>query len=175
MRLNICTPALAAQMTYISIVNRHSTYLCAYRCVLFSTTRLCTYFHTRHYYITKYLKRKVKLSLQQAVEDYAVLRRRGSHIFKTTSSVMTVRLSALGNGRALTSRNIPGKGRVNPKAIRRLEGRNKLKSSIDLIGNRNRDLATCSLVPQPITLARAPIAKTLYLIIFMNSKPFCLS
>jgi hypothetical protein len=30
------------------------------------------------------------------------------------------------------------------------------EKSIDLIGNRNRDLLACSTVPQPITLPRAP-------------------
>jgi hypothetical protein len=38
-----------------------------------------------------------------------------------------------------------------------LEGLGKLKKSNDLIGNRNRDLPACSIVPQPITLPRAQI------------------
>jgi hypothetical protein len=47
-------------------------------------------------------KKKVKLSLQQAVESQRVVRHRGSHIFKTISSQMAVRSSAL-----LASRPLP--------------------------------------------------------------------
>jgi hypothetical protein len=36
-----------------------------------------------------------------------------------------------------------------------LEGLGKLKTFNDLIGTRNRDLSTCSIVPQPTTLPRA--------------------
>jgi hypothetical protein len=35
-----------------------------------------------------------------------------------------------------------------------LEGLDSLKISITLMGNRTRDLPTCSIVPQPITLPR---------------------
>jgi hypothetical protein len=47
---------------------------------------------------------------------------------------------------------------VNPKIIVRLERLSQLKKkSSDLIGNRTRDLPTCSLVPQPTTLLRLGI------------------
>jgi hypothetical protein len=39
-------------------------------------------------------------------------------------------------------------------AIVRLEGLGKSKISDDLIGNRTRDLPTCSLVSQPTTLPK---------------------
>jgi hypothetical protein len=32
-----------------------------------------------------------------------------------------------------------------------------MKKSIDLIGNRTRDLAACGIVPEPTTQQRAPI------------------
>jgi hypothetical protein len=35
------------------------------------------------------------------------------------------------------------------------------KKSNDLIGNRTRDLPACSIVPQPTTLPRAPVMKSL--------------
>jgi hypothetical protein len=44
----------------------------------------------------------------KAVETHRVVRRRGSHIFKTVGSQMAVRLSALRAGRPLPPRNIPG-------------------------------------------------------------------
>jgi hypothetical protein len=47
-------------------------------------------------------------------------------------------------------------GWVDPRAIVRLEGLGKLKNIQDLIGNRTRDLPTCSTEPQPTTLPRAP-------------------
>jgi hypothetical protein len=53
---------------------------------------------------------------------------------------------------------------VEPRAIVRLEGLGILKKSSNLIGNSNRDLSACSIVPQPTTLPRAPI------IIDMNVK-----
>jgi hypothetical protein len=37
----------------------------------------------------------------------------------------------------------------------RLKGLGQLKNN-DVIGNRTRDLPTCSIVPQPTTLQRAP-------------------
>jgi hypothetical protein len=37
-----------------------------------------------------------------------------------------------------------------------LEGLGQLKKSKDLIGNRNRDLPACCIVPQLTTLPRAP-------------------
>jgi hypothetical protein len=44
---------------------------------------------------------------------------------------------------------------VDPRAIVRLEGLGQLKK-IYLIGTLTRDLPACSIVPQPITLPRAP-------------------
>jgi hypothetical protein len=38
----------------------------------------------------------------------------------------------------------------------RLEGLGQLKKFNDLIGDQTRDLPTCSIVPQPTTLLRAP-------------------
>jgi hypothetical protein len=38
----------------------------------------------------------------------------------------------------------------------RLEGLGQLKKSSDFIGNRTYDLSACSILPQPITLPRAP-------------------
>jgi hypothetical protein len=39
----------------------------------------------------------------------------------------------------------------------RLEGLSKLKKKIHLIGTQSRDLAACSILPQPTTLPRAPV------------------
>jgi hypothetical protein len=51
---------------------------------------------------------KVKLSLKQAVEDHRVVTRRDSPIFHKIGSKMAVKLSAVRDGSALLSRNIPG-------------------------------------------------------------------
>jgi hypothetical protein len=45
------------------------------------------------------------------------------------------------------------RGRVDPRAIVRLEGLGKWKK-INLIETRTRDLPVCSIVPQPTTLSR---------------------
>jgi hypothetical protein len=75
---------------------------------------------------------------------------------------MAVRLSALRTGRPLHPRKIPGtnffRGRVEPGAILLLEGLGQLKK-IHLIGIRTRDLPAGSIVPQPTTLPRAPLAR----------------
>jgi hypothetical protein len=59
------------------------------------------------------------------------VRRRGSHIFYGVGSQMVVKLSALRAGRALLSRRflvfISVTGRVNPRAIMRLEVLDQLK------------------------------------------------
>jgi hypothetical protein len=51
---------------------------------------------------TEASKKKVKLSLQQAMEALMAVRCRGPHIFWTTDSQMVVRLSALHASRPLT-------------------------------------------------------------------------
>jgi hypothetical protein len=72
---------------------------------------------------------------------------------------MAVNLSALRAGRPLPPRRflvpIFVSGWVDPRGIVWLEGLVQLKKSNDLIGNRNRDLPACSIVPQPTTLPRA--------------------
>jgi hypothetical protein len=45
------------------------------------------------------------------------------------------------------------KGRVNSRAIVRLERSGKLKQFNDLIETRARDLPACSIAPQPFTLS----------------------
>jgi hypothetical protein len=68
---------------------------------------------------------------------------------------MAVRLSVL---RAAPERIlvlISVRGRVDPRAIVRLEELGKVKKCNNLIGNRNRDLPACSIVPQPATLPHA--------------------
>jgi hypothetical protein len=95
------------------------------------------------------------------VEAHRVVRRRGSHIFFRHGSQMVVRLSALRAGRPLPPMNIPGThfcSRLSePRATVRLGEFSKLKKKkIHLIGTRTRDLPTCTIVPQPTSLLRAP-------------------
>jgi hypothetical protein len=69
---------------------------------------------------------------------------------------MAVRLSALHSGHPLPPGRflvlISVRGWVDPRVIVRLEGLGQLH----LIGIRSRNLSDCSIVPQPITLPRAP-------------------
>jgi hypothetical protein len=53
------------------------------------------------------------------------------------------------------------RGWVYPKAIVWLEELSQLKKSNDVIGNQTSDLLTCSIMPQPITLPRAPTSNML--------------
>jgi hypothetical protein len=48
------------------------------------------------------------------------------------------------------------RGRVNPRAIVRMEGLGKWNRFNDTIGNQSRNLPACTIVPQPITLSHAP-------------------
>jgi hypothetical protein len=45
----------------------------------------------------------------------------------------------------------------------RMEGLGQLKKSSDLIENRTRNVAACSIVPQPTTLSRAPFPVMRYM------------
>jgi hypothetical protein len=60
------------------------------------------------------------------------VRRRGSHIFQTFSSQMAMRLSALRTDRPLPPGRflvlISARGRVDPRAIVRLEGLSQLRN-----------------------------------------------
>jgi hypothetical protein len=73
---------------------------------------------------------------------------------------MAVRLSAPRAGRPLPPGRflvlISVRGRVDPRAILRLEGLGQLKNTMNSFGNRTHDLPACSIVPQPTTLPRAP-------------------
>jgi hypothetical protein len=72
---------------------------------------------------------------------------------------MAVRLLALRAGRPLSPGRflvlICGRDWVDARATVRVEGLWIEKKSNDLTGNRNRDLPTCSIVPQPTTVPRA--------------------
>jgi hypothetical protein len=88
------------------------------------------------------------------------VRGRGCHIFYTVGSQVAVRLSALRAGRPLPPRKISGTHLC--LRLSRPRGHNAagnirwIEESNDLIGNRNRDLSTCSIVPQPTMLPCAP-------------------
>jgi hypothetical protein len=84
---------------------------------------------------------------------HRVVRRRGFHIFYTIGSQMTVRLSASRSGQEATWYSLLLEAESTPVQLEEL---GKLKKSNDRIGNRTRDLPACRMVPQQITLPRAP-------------------
>jgi hypothetical protein len=94
------------------------------------------------------------------VDDDPVVRHWGSHIFYRIGSQTAVKLSALGAGRCLPPRKIPGTNffwRLSRPRGHSANGRIKsIEKSKDLTGNRTRDLPACRLVSQPTTLPRAP-------------------
>jgi hypothetical protein len=73
---------------------------------------------------------------------------------------MAVRLSAPRAGRPLPPRKIPGTHfcqRLSKPQGHSAAGRiRSIEKSNDLMGYETRDLAACSVVPQPTTLPRAP-------------------
>ena len=81
-----------------------------------------------------------------------------------------VRLSALRNGRLYHPENILGTDfclRLSqPQGHIAAEKIMSMKNSNDTTGNRTRDLPTCSVVPQPTALPRAPIY--IYIYIYME-------
>jgi hypothetical protein len=104
---------------------------------------------------------KVKLSLYRPWRPLG-LREVEAPTFSDIRLKMVARLSALRAGRFLTPERflilIFVRGWVDPRARVWLEGQLKKKSN-DLIGNRNRGIPACSVVPQPTTLPRAPSVK----------------
>jgi hypothetical protein len=81
--------------------------------------------------------------------------------FKTNRHMKVVRLSALRTGRLYLPGNIPGTHfclRLSRPQGHSAAGRiMSMKNSNDTIGNRTRDLPTCSVVPQPTAPPRAPV------------------
>ena len=47
-----------------------------------------------------------------------------------------------------------------------------MKNSSDTIGNQTRDFLTCSAVPQPTALLRAPCLEVLSIILYLWNKMF---
>jgi hypothetical protein len=88
------------------------------------------------------------------------VRRQDSHVFYTIGSQMALRLSALRAGRPLPQGRflvlISARGRVEPRAIVRLEGLGQLKKKIQRSYREpNPRLPDCSIVPQTTALPRA--------------------
>ena len=93
--------------------------------------------------------------------------------FTDNRHMKVVRLSALCTGRLYPPGNIPGIHfcwRLSQPQGYSAAGRiMSMKNSIDTIGNRTRDLPTCSAVPQPIGPPRAPLPRSIeYRILVWN-------
>ena len=80
-----------------------------------------------------------------------------------------VSLSALRTGRLYPPGNIPGSQPQGHSATGRIM---PMKNSDDIIGNRSRDLPTCSAVPQLTVPPRAPYY--IYIYIYIHSLVFSL-
>ena len=80
--------------------------------------------------------------------------------FQDNRHMKVVRLSALRTGRLYPPGNIPGihfcQRLSRPQGYSAAGRIMSMKNSSDTIGNRTRDLPTCSAVPQPTALRRAP-------------------
>jgi hypothetical protein len=74
---------------------------------------------------------------------------------------MVVKWSVLGGGRPFTPKKIPGTHFYQKLGLllghSAAYGIKSKEKSINLIGNRIRDIETCSIVPQPITLVHLRI------------------
>jgi hypothetical protein len=78
---------------------------------------------------------------------------------------MAMRLSVLRAGRPFPPERflvlIPVRGSVDPRAIVRLEGLGQLKHPVTASGIALATFRAYRIVPQPITLPRAPVMKVL--------------
>jgi hypothetical protein len=93
----------------------------------------------------------------KAMEAHRVVRRRGSHVFQTIGSQMAVRLPALRAGRPLPPGIFMLQRLSRPQGLGAARRIRSIEKSKDLIGNRNRVILACSIVPQLTTLPRAPL------------------
>jgi hypothetical protein len=91
-------------------------------------------------------------------------------IFQDNRHMKMVRLSALRTGCLYPPGTIPGTHlcwRLKQPQGHSAAGRiMSMKNSSDTIGNRTCDLPTCSAVPQPTALSRAPIYIYIYIYIY---------
>jgi hypothetical protein len=103
------------------------------------------------------VKGKGKVIPVQAVEAHRVVRGRGSHIFRCFSDddkvVSPICQPLLPTGKFLILISV--RGLVDPRAIVRLEGLDKLEKK-NSSGIRTSDLQAYGIVPQPTAIPRAP-------------------